>query len=339
MLPQNSPFADDGTRRRGNQPEDYGFPVVSPESRTPYSDATHTKPADRVKRPMNAFMVWSQIQRRRLTETDPKLHNAEISKRLGKVWKTLADVERQPFIEEAERLRVFHSKEYPDYKYRPRKKAATLASAKKKGLQKRKAAEKRGGRSHYARHTADVERATEVKRRTPPSANTSKALKHGFRSRRLLSLTDCKVANSVASGPEDCLSPTTPESLYPLDSDLGSKGLGSKGLGSRADPLGGSSASFSSSESTFSSASSCAIDRPLIEGIPSEGLFFSLEELDGYARTGMWSCDWNVDRDRDLCQDALSSWFNYPETDYSTPEVTEILGNSDWLETNLGFDI
>lgn len=341
MLPQNSPFADDGARRRGNSPEDYGFPVVSSESRTPYSDATHTKPADRVKRPMNAFMVWSQIQRRRLTETDPKLHNAEISKRLGKVWKTLADVERRPFIEEAERLRVFHSKEYPDYKYRPRKKASTLASAaKKKGLQKRKAAEKRSGRSHFGRRAEDVERTTEAKRRTPSSSatNTSKALKHGFRSRRLLSLTDCKAANSVASGPEDCLSPTTPESLYPMDS-----GLGSKGLGSRADGLGGSSSSFSSSSSTFSSASSCAIDRPLIGGIPSDGLFFSMEELDGYARTGTWSCDWNVDRDRDLCQrlgeDALSSWFSYPETDYSTPEVTEILGNSDWLETNLGFDI
>lgn len=264
MLPQNSPFADQGTRKRGSPPEDHDFPVVSPESRTPYSDATHTKPADRVKRPMNAFMVWSQIQRRRLTETDPKLHNAEISKRLGKVWKTLADVERQPFIEEAERLRVFHSKEYPDYKYRPRKKASTLASTKKKGLQKRKATDKRCSRSHFTRHSADVERATEVKRRTPPSAaaNTSKTLKHGFRSRRLLSLTDCKVANSVASGPDDCLSPTTPDSLYPTD--IGSKDLGAKGLGSRAEVLGGSSASFSSSESTFSSASSCATDRPQI---------------------------------------------------------------------------
>lgn len=66
------------------------FPDVSPDSRTPYTDATQSKSAgQRVKRPMNAFMVWSQIQRRVLAETSPGLHNAEISKRLGKTWNCL----------------------------------------------------------------------------------------------------------------------------------------------------------------------------------------------------------------------------------------------------------
>ena len=71
---------------------------------------------------MNAFMVWSQIERRKIVEHQPDLHNAEISKRLGKRWKLLNESERQPFIEEAERLRLLHMKEYPEYKYRPRKK-------------------------------------------------------------------------------------------------------------------------------------------------------------------------------------------------------------------------
>lgn len=75
---------------------------------------------------MNAFMVWSQIERRKICEQQPDMHNAEISKRLGRRWKTLSDVERQPFIDEAERLRQLHLQEYPDYKYRPRKKVVKV---------------------------------------------------------------------------------------------------------------------------------------------------------------------------------------------------------------------
>ena len=71
---------------------------------------------------MNAFMVWSQIERRKICEIQPDMHNAEISKKLGRRWKLLNDHERQPFIDEAERLRQLHMQEYPDYKYRPRKK-------------------------------------------------------------------------------------------------------------------------------------------------------------------------------------------------------------------------
>lgn len=52
-----------------------------------YCRGSGDKRAAHVKRPMNAFMVWAQAARRILADQYPQLHNAELSKTLGKLWR------------------------------------------------------------------------------------------------------------------------------------------------------------------------------------------------------------------------------------------------------------
>jgi len=191
---------------------------VDPDSKTPYSDATQTRKhkKNHVKRPMNAFMRWSQLERRKIIEQNPDAHNAEISKNLGKKWRQLSDLEKQEFIDEAERLRQLHLKEYPDYKYRPKKKAKypTLASKSTSEGSKRLRKLKNSVRNNQ-RYVAKSE-----PRRHPATPQRNKKEKLSLSLKKCEEEENVFLIDKVQSQPKVCSQNKVPASptLSPMDS-------------------------------------------------------------------------------------------------------------------------
>ncbi|GMR33104.1 hypothetical protein PMAYCL1PPCAC_03299, partial [Pristionchus mayeri] len=101
-------------------------PSASSSSSCPYGP-DYDQNGHKIKRPMNAFMVWAQMRRAEITAVSSKVHNSTISKALGVEWREMSEADKQPYVQKAKELRDELFREHPHYVYRPRKRKTRSA--------------------------------------------------------------------------------------------------------------------------------------------------------------------------------------------------------------------
>ncbi|KAI4238923.1 MAG: hypothetical protein LQ349_000765 [Xanthoria aureola] len=79
------------------------------------------QPDPKVPRPRNAFILYRQHHQARVVAQNPGLANPDISKVIGDHWRQAPPEIKQHWKNLAEEEKIRHQRQYPDYRYQPRR--------------------------------------------------------------------------------------------------------------------------------------------------------------------------------------------------------------------------
>mmetsp|Transcript_41842 Transcript_41842/g.61441 ORF Transcript_41842/g.61441 Transcript_41842/m.61441 type:complete len:444 (+) Transcript_41842:215-1546(+) len=67
------------------------------------------------KRPMSAFLFFSKEMRTKVKSQNPELHNVEVSRELGSLWRTMTDEEKLPYVTLYEETKKIYTADKAQY--------------------------------------------------------------------------------------------------------------------------------------------------------------------------------------------------------------------------------
>lgn len=119
------------------------------------------------KRPMSAFLFFSQHKRRLIKEANPGMRNTEISRTLGQMWREASDEERAPHIEREAKEREKYKLEIAKWRIEDAQKKKE--EKKEKIEQSRRSVVQQNTPQTYAPYVPPEFRAGESRYSFPPS--------------------------------------------------------------------------------------------------------------------------------------------------------------------------
>jgi len=115
---QSSSSPNDSNHFNENPPENNSNEKSSQPAKEKEKDKEKEKEKEKhVRRPMNAFMLFSQEQRAKIHLANPNRDNRNVSKILGEKWYSLSSQEQESYKIRAKQLRNEHFKQNPSFKW------------------------------------------------------------------------------------------------------------------------------------------------------------------------------------------------------------------------------